>query len=150
MAAEKKLATQLGSQRHTLDGLRNGVEIVKSGILGEIKEVHSWVGSSRGLPEPLGAPSECPKTLNWDLWLGPCADRPYVAKLAPYDWRFWWDLAQAKPATGVVIFWTFRSGHLTFNIRLKFAAQALHLIRCVRLSRCTPFWNIQRQTSVVQ
>jgi predicted dehydrogenase len=96
MAAEKKLATQLGSQRHTLEGLRNGVEIVKSGILGEIKEVHSWVGSSRGLPEPLGKPSECPKTLNWDLWLGPCADRPYVAKLAPYDWRFWWEFGTGE------------------------------------------------------
>ena len=96
MAAEKKLATQLGSQRHTLSGLRNGVEIVKSGILGEIKEVHSWIGSSRGLPDPLGKSTECPKTLNWDLWLGPREDRPYVAKLAPYDWRFWWEFGTGE------------------------------------------------------
>jgi predicted dehydrogenase len=96
LAQEKKLATQLGSQRHTLPGLRAGVEIVKSGILGTITEVHSWIDSKRGMPAPLGEAESVPAGLDWDLWLGPNAMRPYTAKLAPYDWRFWWEFGTGE------------------------------------------------------
>jgi len=90
-ARKKGLATQLGSQRHTLKGLRDGVEIVKSGLLGTIKEVHSWIASPRGMPELPGEPQPVPAGLDWDLWLGPTAERPYTKGFAPYDWRFWWE-----------------------------------------------------------
>ncbi len=96
LAAEKKLATQLGSQRHTLAGLRDGVEIVKSGAIGKIKEVHSWVASSRGLFAPSKEVEKVPDTLKWDLWLGPVAERPYSKTLAPYNWRFWWDFGTGE------------------------------------------------------
>ena len=70
-AATKKVATQLGSQRHTLEGLRRGVEIVKAGTIGTIKEVYSWIGTNRGMPDlPMGVET-VPPTLKWDLWLGP-------------------------------------------------------------------------------
>lgn len=95
-AQTKKLATQLGSQRHALPGLRAGVEFVKAGTIGTIKEVHSWVASKRGMPQPLGASAQPPATLDWDLWLGPVAERPYTAGLAPYDWRFWWDFGTGE------------------------------------------------------
>jgi len=95
-ARAKGLATQLGSQRHTLKPLRAAVELVRSGILGEIKEVHSWIDSSRGMPEPLGAPEPSPKTLDWDLWLGPVAERPYRPGLVPYNWRFWWEFGTGE------------------------------------------------------
>lgn len=91
MAREKKVATQLGAQRHAMSSLREGVEIVRSGVLGNITEVHSWVGSDRGMPPtPTGKPS-VPDTLKWDLWLGPARERDYYADLVPYKWRFWWD-----------------------------------------------------------
>jgi predicted dehydrogenase len=89
-AAEKKLATQLGSQRHTLDGLRAGVEIVRSGALGTIKECHAWIDSTRGLMDPPTEAETVPKTLKWDLWLGPAAECAYSRAFAPYNWRFWW------------------------------------------------------------
>jgi predicted dehydrogenase len=90
MAREKKVATQLGAQRHAMPSLRAGVEIVKSGVLGDIKEVYAWIDSKRGMPER--RPNEPPPdTLKWDLWLGPAEERPYRAGLAPYEWRFWWD-----------------------------------------------------------
>jgi predicted dehydrogenase len=96
-AAHKKgLATQLGSQRHAIKGLRDGVEIVKSGLLGTITEVHSWVASSRGMPALPGEPQPVPTGLNWDLWLGPVAERPYTKGFAPYDWRFWWDFGTGE------------------------------------------------------
>ena len=95
-ARAKKLATQLGSQRHALPGLRAGVEFVKAGTIGTIKEVHSWVASKRGMPQPLGASAQPPATLDWDLWLGPVAEQPYTAGLVPYDWRFWWDFGTGE------------------------------------------------------
>lgn len=95
-AREKGLATQLGSQRHAMKGLRDGVEIVKSGLLGTITEVHSWVASSRGMPAPPGEPEPVPAGLDWDLWLGPTAERPYTKGFAPYDWRFWWEFGTGE------------------------------------------------------
>ena len=95
-ARAKKLATQLGSQRHALQGLRAGVEFVKAGTIGTITEVHSWIASKRGMPKPLERGEAVPTTLDWDLWLGPVAERPYTAGLAPYDWRFWWDFGTGE------------------------------------------------------
>jgi hypothetical protein len=95
-AAEKKLATQLGAQRHANRGLREAVAIVKSGVLGPVAEVHAWIDSGRGMPKPPGEPETAPAGLDWDLWLGPCPARPYVKGLAPYDWRFWWEFGTGE------------------------------------------------------
>jgi predicted dehydrogenase len=89
LAREKKVATQLGVQRHTNKGLRNGVELVRSGVLGPIKEVYSWVPGGRGgdwtkITEP------STDKLNWDMWLGPTEKIPHRNGLAHYDFRFWW------------------------------------------------------------
>jgi predicted dehydrogenase len=91
LAADKKLATQLGAQRHALAGLRRGVEIIQSGTIGTIKECHSWIASSRGMPAVSKEVQPAPAHLEWDLWLGPAPERPYTKDLAPYNWRFWWD-----------------------------------------------------------
>jgi predicted dehydrogenase len=91
LAREKKIATQLGVQRHAHSGLRHGVELVQSGAIGEIKECHAWIDSSRGMPESPKGTETAPATLDWDLWLGPTAERPYSKAFAPYNWRFWWD-----------------------------------------------------------
>jgi predicted dehydrogenase len=91
LARERKLATQLGVQRHAVTGLRQGVELVQSGVIGEIKECHAWIDSNRGMPDSPKGAETTPATLNWDLWLGPTAERPYSKAFAPYSWRFWWD-----------------------------------------------------------
>lgn len=95
-AREKKLATQLGNQRHANKGLREAVAIVKSGAIGDVKEAHSWIASSRGMPKAPGEPEAVPPGLDWDLWLGPCAARPYTKGFAPYDWRFWWEFGTGE------------------------------------------------------
>lgn len=91
LAAKQKLATQLGVQRHTLDNVHRVVEWIQAGVIGEIKEVHCWIGGDRGMP---AIPSEFPAVpphLNWDLWLGPAPEAPYHPSYCPYGWRFWWD-----------------------------------------------------------
>ena len=96
LAADKKLATQLGVQRHTLDAVHQTVELIQAGAIGDVREVHSWIGGDRGMPD---VPSEFPPppdNLRWDLWLGPAAERPYHKTYCPYGWRFWWDFGTGE------------------------------------------------------
>jgi predicted dehydrogenase len=95
-ARAKGLATQLGCQRHAMPSLRDGVEIVRAGLIGEVRTVHSWIASSRGMPALPPGSEPVPAGLDWDLWLGPVASRPYTKGFAPYDWRFWWDFGTGE------------------------------------------------------
>jgi len=91
LARQKKLATQMGTQYHTQDNIRRIEELVRSGAIGEVREVHAWEGGDRGMPE---IPTEFPPVpphLDWDLWLGPAAFRPYSPVYCPFNWRYWWD-----------------------------------------------------------
>ncbi|RMG38866.1 MAG: gfo/Idh/MocA family oxidoreductase [Planctomycetota bacterium] len=95
-ALRAKVATQLGVQRHTLDNVHRVVEIVQSGVLGTIREVHCWIGGSRGMPpKPTEFPA-VPEHLDWDLWIGPARYRRYSPAYAPYNWRFWWDFGTGE------------------------------------------------------
>ncbi len=93
LAREQGVATQLGVQRHALPNVHRAVEIVQSGLLGEIKRCYAWVGGERGMPNkptgPDGFPA-VPDHLDWDLWMGPTAPRRYSPAYCPYEWRFWW------------------------------------------------------------
>ncbi len=91
LAAEKKVATQLGVQRHTLNNVHRVVELIKSGTIGEVRECHSWIGGDRGMPAIPKDKPPVPDHLKWDLWMGPTAERSYSPAYAPYNWRFWWD-----------------------------------------------------------
>jgi len=91
LAQEKKLATQLGAQRHTKDNMRRVVELIQAGAIGPVTEVHSWVGGSRGMPSVPGDEPKVPSHLDYDLWVGPAEHRPYHPSFCPYGWRFWWD-----------------------------------------------------------
>ncbi len=96
LAAEKKVATQLGVQRHTLKPLREAVQIIWSGAIGDVTEVHSWIGGDRGMPPVPSDTPDVPSHLSWDLWLGPAAQRPYHPTYCPYGWRFWWDFGTGE------------------------------------------------------
>lgn len=95
-AKENGLATQLGSQRHALPNMHRVVELIQSGAIGKVQEVHSWVGSSRGMPDvPLDSPA-VPAAVDYDLWVGPAKSRPYHPSICPYGWRFWWDYGSGE------------------------------------------------------
>ncbi len=93
-AAKYKVATQMGNQGHASDGRRITVELLRSGAIGPITEVHAWVMNPtwpQGILRPTTT-SPVPEHLNWDLWLGPAPERPYVEKVYhPFNWRGWWD-----------------------------------------------------------
>lgn len=92
-AREANVATQMGNQGNAGENIRLASEWVKSGAIGKVKEVHCW--SNRPVwPQGVTWPTEAdpiPANLNWDLWLGPAAERPYYAECAPFKWRGFWD-----------------------------------------------------------
>lgn len=90
-AAKSKVATQLGVQRHTITGVHRTVEYIQAGVIGDVKEVHCWVSSSRGMPKVPTDKPPIPSTMKWDLWIGEGKMRPYSPAIAPYKWRFFWD-----------------------------------------------------------
>jgi predicted dehydrogenase len=81
-AAEKyKAATQMGNQGYSHDATRVACEILWSGEIGEVREVHAWTGRPswpQGM-NTIPAPTPVPETLDWDLWLGGAAFRPFTA-----------------------------------------------------------------------
>ena len=96
LAREKKLATQLGAQRHAMSNMHRVVELVKSGAIGKVTEVHSWIGGTRGMPDVPTDTPPVPPHLDWELWIGPAKYRPYHPSICPYGWRFWWDYGTAE------------------------------------------------------
>ncbi len=104
-AAQKyKVATQMGNQGYSNDGARIAAEVIWSGEIGQVKEVHAWTNRPiwpQGVAEA-PAPSAAPSTLDWDLWLGIAKDRPYTSGgeayankqfgfYAPFNWRGFFD-----------------------------------------------------------
>lgn len=93
-AKEMGVATQMGNQGHSEDGVREMCEIIWSGAIGDIKEAHIWTNRPiwpQGIAEALPK-QDIPDTMDWDLWLGTAATpREYNRGYAPFKWRGWWD-----------------------------------------------------------
>ncbi|MFH1716637.1 MAG: Gfo/Idh/MocA family oxidoreductase [Planctomycetota bacterium] len=105
IAKEKNLVTQMGTQIHAGGNYRRAVELVQTGAVGPVREVHVWLGANfAGPPKPTDfsqpdAPTDrpdVPETLDWDLWLGPAPYRPYHPEYAPFKWRYWWNFANGQ------------------------------------------------------
>jgi predicted dehydrogenase len=90
-AAKHKVATQMGTQIHAGDNYRRVVEIIQSGAIGKVAEIHTWAGREWGGGERPKDTPEAPKLLHWELWLGPAPVRPYHPTYLPRNWRKWWD-----------------------------------------------------------
>ena len=93
-AAEKfGVATQMGNQGYSEDGTRRAAEIIWSGEIGGVTEVHAWTNRPiwpQGI-DRVPAKQPVPPTMDWDTWLGIADDRPYSREYAPFDWRGWYD-----------------------------------------------------------
>ncbi|HTU01323.1 MAG TPA: Gfo/Idh/MocA family oxidoreductase [Candidatus Sulfotelmatobacter sp.] len=95
-ARDKKVATQMGNQGHAGEGTRLLKEWVDAGVLGEVREVHSWTDRPiwpQGVKQPDHSkmmPVVQP-TLDWDLWLGVAQTREYDPAYLPFVWRGFWD-----------------------------------------------------------
>src|SRR5256886_5223196 len=108
-----KLSTQMGNQGHASPARRMIKEILDTGVIGPVHEVHVWADRAWGLQDAASAAKfdkphgfyngiqivdrlsetmPVPPTMNWDLWLGPAPERPYHATYFPGPrWYRWWD-----------------------------------------------------------
>lgn len=93
IARETSVATQMGNQGNSDEGIRLICEWIWNGEIGEVTEVHAWTNRPiwpQGLERPRETPS-LPPTMNWDLFIGPAPWRPYHPAYTPWNWRAWWD-----------------------------------------------------------
>ena len=90
LAKKNKLVTQMGTQIHARDNYRRVVELVESGAIGKVEEVHVWAGAVNAGAK-FTTDTNAPAHVNWDLWLGPASERPYSEGVHPHRWRKFWD-----------------------------------------------------------
>jgi predicted dehydrogenase len=115
-----KLATQMGNQGRSLNDTKTAVELIQSGAIGEVREVHVWTDRPvgfwpQGVPRPQAASGSLdalkwdpsgvntrlaaamagnypiPQTLSWDLFLGVGPSVNYHPIYHPFNWRGWVD-----------------------------------------------------------
>ncbi len=101
------VATQMGTQNHANDNFRRVVELIQAGAIGPVRDVHVWVSRAWGwqseeeakrnkdilwtIDRPKGEMT-VPRTLDWELWLGPAPRRPFHEVYFPGPrWYRWWD-----------------------------------------------------------
>ncbi len=93
LAKKYKVATQMGNQGASGEGVAKTCEIIWSGAIGDVTKVESF--TDRPIwPQGLNTPEQghwVPDTLNWDLFTGPAKMKPYNEVYHPWNWRGWWD-----------------------------------------------------------
>lgn len=108
LAAKHKVATSMGNQGTAAGPFRRALELIRGGTLGTITEVHTWNDQGgRGYTEPPKGEAKIPFYLDWDLWLGPAAFRPFHPQWMA--WHAWRDFGTANLGN-----WASHSQNLAF------------------------------------
>ena len=98
------IVSQMGNQGHTTNGIRQIKEWYEAGVIGQVKQVIAWkskidfekdvyFGKPTTFPPQA---NEVPKELDWDVWQGPAAARPFNNLYAPRTWRGFYDFGNGK------------------------------------------------------
>jgi len=90
-AVAGKRVTQMGTQIHAGNNYRRVVELVQSGAIGAVREVHVWAGATYGNIGLSVKDAPLPKGFDYNLWLGPLPYRPFRKEYAPFHWRHFWE-----------------------------------------------------------
>lgn len=125
IAAENKVATQMGNQGTASPSLREAAAVIKSGALGTVKEVHVWTNRPVW-PQGLARPTEVvevPAHIHWADWIGPAPTRPYNPIYHPFKWRGWWDFGTG--ALGDMACHTVNMPYMALDMRDPTSVQAI-------------------------
>jgi predicted dehydrogenase len=117
-ARKHKVATQLGNQGHSSERIRMFCEWIWDGAIGKVTEVHAIYSGSYNRYADLDRITEkhpIPRTLNWDLWLGPAPYRTYHPMYLPGKWRGWMQFGTGAIGDWVChvldpVFWALKLG----------------------------------------
>ncbi len=96
VARETGMVTQMGNGAHTGYNYRSVAQMIKNGIIGQVKEVHCWCDEAWPPGDRPKYNPPVPKHLKWDLWLGPAQVRPYHPTYHPMGWRQWWEFGNGR------------------------------------------------------
>ena len=88
-ARKHKRVVQLGTQRRTWPGVVEGVHKVHDGALGRVLFSRGWYNNTRASIGH-GKASPVPDWLDWELWQGPAAERPFRDNVVHYNWHWFW------------------------------------------------------------
>ena len=92
-ARRYRVATQMGNQGNSDEGIRQICEWIWAGVIGEVIHVDTWTNRPiwpQGLQRPEKG-KRVPRDLDWDLFIGPAKWREYNPVYHPWNWRGWWD-----------------------------------------------------------
>lgn len=80
----------VGSQSRSTTVLKNGIQSLREGAIGEVLVAKAWNSQRRN---DIGRmkPSDPPDGFDYDLWVGPAPMRPFQANCHHYTWHWWYD-----------------------------------------------------------
>jgi len=93
LARKHKVATQMGNQGASGEGVRKTCEAIWSGMIGDVTRVEAFTDRPiwpQGLETPTRVDTPNPE-LDWNLFIGPAKNRPFNEIYHPWNWRGWWD-----------------------------------------------------------
>ncbi|MBN1480605.1 gfo/Idh/MocA family oxidoreductase [candidate division KSB1 bacterium] len=103
MKNKDKLAVQHGTQRHAKPNFDRVRELIQDGAVGTLSQAHAWGNRQLrrpGYPKGEGQP---PKSLHYDLWLGPAPFHPYTPEyfsggpgMNCLQWNMYWDFGTGQ------------------------------------------------------
>lgn len=95
-AARSKAPTQMGAQGHCMAGYRRLCEFIAAGVIGQVRETHSWTDRANGGVGPRPPMSQPPAGMDWDSWIGPAPYRDFHTDLHPHEWHGWYDFGNGS------------------------------------------------------
>ncbi len=99
----RKVATQVGMQRHAMQNFNRVRELVRDGAIGELKAAYAWGNRQIRRKGYFPADGSPPEGFHWDLWLGPSPEHPYNpayfkggAGMNCLEWNMFWDFGAGQ------------------------------------------------------
>lgn len=94
MAREKQIVSQMGNQGASNPEQLQIQKWILDGRIGKISKIEIWTNRPvwpQGGKMPAADASAKPDGFNWDQWLGPAQETPFIPNMHPFNWRGWWN-----------------------------------------------------------
>ncbi len=88
-ARQNKRVVQMGTQRRTWPAIREAIELIQGGVIGNVHYARTWYNNRRDTIG-IGKGGEVPAWLNWSLWQGPATEKPFKDNVVHYNWHWHW------------------------------------------------------------
>ncbi len=85
------IVVQVGQQQRSNIAFRQPVEMIKKGIIGNLRKVNIWANFNYGLGTSFAEDAAAPQGVDYDMWLGPAPERPFNRARFHGSWRHFWD-----------------------------------------------------------